>query len=113
MAAEYLTKLIALLKDLNIERRVDHWIEVKHFFSGAALYVDDFICASLSPVGLAFKLTDSEVTRLIEKGAAIPLKYFPKGHIKKGYALFENPDLTELEKWREYFMRSIQQALGE
>lgn len=53
-------------------------MEVKHFFSGAALYVNATICASWSPVGLAFKLPDREVASLISNGGAKPLQYFPK-----------------------------------
>jgi len=108
MAAEYLTKLIALLKDLNIERRVDHRIEVKHFFSGAALYINAMITASLSPVGLAFKLPGQEAANLIAKGKARPLRYFPRGHIKEGYALFENPDLDKVGQWKKYFLKTMQ-----
>jgi len=91
MAKEYLEKLADLISDLKIDGKINAKIEIKHFFSGAALYVNGKICASWSPAGLAFKLPESEVTELIELGQAKPLKYFPKGNIKKGYALFENP----------------------
>ena len=36
-------------------------LETKHFFSGAALYANGNICASLSPAGFAIKLP-SETT---------------------------------------------------
>ncbi len=67
-------------------------LEVKHFFSGAALYANEQVCASWSPVGPAFRLAEQESGRLIASGKAKPLRYFAKGHVKKGYALFENPD---------------------
>ena len=88
MAKEYFEKLSGLILRLNVEKEVDCRIEVKHLFTGAALYVNRDICASWSPVGLAFKLPEKEVARLISSGKAKPLKYFPKGHVKKGYALF-------------------------
>jgi len=94
MAKEYFEKLATLINDLYIESERNVPKEVKYFFSGPALYVDGKICASWSPVGLAFKLPEREVAKLIDGGKAKLLEYFPKGHIKKGYALFENPDFS-------------------
>ena len=73
-------------------------VACKHFFSGAALYVEGSICASLTPVGLAFKLPEEVCARLIESGVASDLRYFPNSPIKKGYALFPSyQDLTSIE----------------
>ena len=109
MAKEYFARLSSLVNALNIEADVASPMEVKHFFSGAALCVNGTICVSYSPVGLAFKLTQSEVIKLIESGRAKPLRYFPKGHVEKGYALFADPDLTKPLQWREFFLEAIQQ----
>jgi hypothetical protein len=109
MAKVYYEKLSNLLKELDIKNEVKKPIAVKHFFNGAALYTNQRICASWSPVGLSFKLPEQEVDKLIKSGKAIPLKYFPKGYIKKGYALFENPDNVKSKKWKKYLITSIQQ----
>ena len=82
MAKEYLDKLSTLVKKLELETEIDSSLEVKHFFSGAALYSNGAICVSWSPAGLAFKLPKAEVTQLINDGRATPLKYFPTGPIK-------------------------------
>jgi len=111
MAKEYYEKLLGLVKKLDLEPNINEQMEVKHFFSGAALYIHGEMCATLSPVGLAFKLTEEEVDKLIQSGQAIPLKYFPKGHIKKGYALFENPDLAQWQIWKPYFQRTINRLI--
>ena len=108
MAKEYFEKLSGLVNRLNIEEEVSLSVELKHFFSGAALYVDGSICVSWSPVGLAFKLSEEETIKLIKNGIAKPLKYFPNGHVKKGYALFENPDLSNLKQWKKYFLKAAQ-----
>jgi len=108
MAKEYLDKLTRLIQFLEIEDEVSTPMEIKHFFSGAALYINGKICVSWSPVGLAFKLGEEEVSRLIESGAASPLKYFAKGHIKKGYALFENPEDRNQGQWKKYFFLAAQ-----
>lgn len=109
MAKEYFKKLSDLISVLDIESEVALPIEVRHFFSGAALYVDGTIRASWSPAGLAFKLPETEVAELINRGVAKPLKYFAKGHIKKGYALFANPDLSKPKEWRKYFLTAALQ----
>ena len=112
MAKEYLEKLSELILRLNVEKEVDCRIEVKHLFTGAALYVNRGICASWSPVGLAFKLPEKEVARLISSGKAKPLKYFQKGHVKKGYALFELPEKSKPGRWKAYFVKAIQYGHG-
>ncbi len=110
MAKIYLQKLDELIKKLNLETDIDSRIEVKHFFSGAALYANQTICVTLSPVGLAFKLPEKLVNHLIKKGEAIPLKYFPKGHVKKGYVLFTKSEDINPKEYEKYFMISITQA---
>jgi hypothetical protein len=82
-------------------------MEVKHFFSGAALYVNKNMCVSLSPVGLAFKLSAEETTTLINSGEALPLKYFAKGHVKKDWVLFDRPDDREPGDWKQYFLKAL------
>ena len=110
MAKQYLEKLSRLIHELDIEDAVGLPMEAKHFFGGAALYVNKAICASWSPAGLAFKLSEKEVDKLIGSGKAVPLKYFPKGHITKGYALFENPDDSKPSKWKRYFVAAAQEV---
>ena len=110
MAKLYFDKLSKLVENLNIAAVVAAPIEVKHFFSGAALYINETLCVSWSPVGLAFKLFEADTKKLINSGKAIPLKYFPKGHIKKGYALFESPDEIKLSHWLKYFKLSAKQV---
>jgi TfoX/Sxy family transcriptional regulator of competence genes len=110
MARDYFEKLSDLLKEVNIKNELTQSIEVKHYFSGAALYANNTICASWSPVGLAFKLSEKDVQKLIKNGEAKPLKYFPNGHIKKGYALFEKPDDLKPKQCKKYFIASTTQV---
>lgn len=108
MAKEYMEKLAGLVLRLNIRKEIDSRIEVKHLFTGAALYVNKVICASWSPVGLAFKLPEKEVASLIKSEKAKPLKYFPKGHVKRGYALFKSPEKSRPTRWKAYFAKAIE-----
>ncbi len=77
MAKEYREELSKLLNELDLDQVTTKPMEVKYFFSGAALYVNKTLCVSWSPVGLAFTLPPEEVDKLISSGKAIPLKYFP------------------------------------
>lgn len=52
------------------------------------MYRDDKIVATLTPVGLAFKVPAEVHDELLETGLAIPLRYFPKAPIKRDYVLF-------------------------
>ncbi len=91
MAQPYLDqfrKLVAAIEPNN------HNLVCKHFFSGAALYLEHIICASLTPKGLAFKLPKSRCDELIAQGKAIPLRYFDNSPIKQGYILL--PDFRDL-----------------
>jgi len=101
MAQPYLNNLQHIIEQLqpNVQR-LDTVI-CKHFFSGAAAYLEGRLFMSLSPVGLALKLPKNSIEELFEKGA-IPLQYFPKAPVKKDYAvlpvsLVENTD--DLAHW--------------
>ena len=48
--------------------------------------------ASLSPVGLAFKVTSEVREPLLKSGAAIELRYFSKSPVKREFVLFELPE---------------------
>ena len=108
MVKEYFEKLSNLIIEFDLEAEIDVPTEVKDFFTGAVLYVNKEIRVSLSPVGLAIKLPEKKVETLIKSGCAKPFKYYSKGPIKQGYALFESPDLTNIEEWKRYFLESIQ-----
>ena len=110
MAKVYFEKLSDLISHLGFNYEVPVDLEIKHFFSGAALYVNKTICVSWSPGGLAFKLSELEVNRLLSSGKAKPLKYFKKGNIKDGYAMFANPESSKKSRWKSYFLKAIGQV---
>ncbi len=84
-------------------------IECRHFFSGAAAYVDGRIFASWTPVGLALKLPEGARTRLMKDGAT-PLRYFPKGPLKKEYVVLPErlaADQAALAPWIDESIRHV------
>ncbi len=110
MATEYVAKLSTLLRELKLQEQLAVQLEVRHFFNGAALYANETICASWSPVGLAFRLSEEEASALIASGEAKPLKYFAKGHVKRGYALFEKPEDGDASRLTRYFIKAAQRT---
>ena len=76
-------------------------IECKHFFSGAAGYADGRIFITLTPAGLALKLSASDRAALLDQGATT-LRYFPKAPVKKDYAVLPESirdDAEALARW--------------
>lgn len=91
MAEPYLSDLRVLAEDWRSAGDRLGALECRHFFSGAAVYRDGAIVASLTPVGLAFKVPDDVRDRLLDSGRAAPLRYFPEAPIKQHYVLFADP----------------------
>ena len=109
MAHPYLEQLQNLVRG---EFRGDVELVCKHFFSGAALYANGSICASLSPAGLAFKLGNKRTDELITGQVAVPLCYFKGAPTKSNYVLFPDPDELTNSSIRAYFNESIQYSLN-
>ena len=83
MVEHYLVALRTLLDRAAAQTDA---ITCEHFFSGAVVYVDGKIFASLTPAGLALKLPEAARGALLDAGGA-PLRYFPKAPIKKEYVI--------------------------
>ena len=102
MAKEYLERLSALIQQLSGNEFNAADIECKHFFSGAAGYVNGKIFISLTPAGLALKLPSQSRNMLLQKKGGRELRYFPKGPIKKDYVVLPDRiqnDRRELQHW--------------
>ncbi len=100
MAQPFLENLKALVdRHLPAEQH----LACKHFFSGAALYANGVMCASLTLVGLAFKFPPELRSEFIDSGVASSLKYFAKSPIKKGYVLFSDFEDVSDEDMARYF----------
>jgi len=92
MAEKYLKELIEVMDNVRFK---DVSLECKHFFGGAAVYVNGKIRMSLTPVGFALKLPEESRKFLKKEKGAKPLRYFPKGSIKKEYVVFPKKKLND------------------
>ena len=108
MVKEYLEKLSELINQAKLDKLKNVKLEIKHFFSGAAVYVNSSICITLTPVGLAIKLPEQLRNNLIKQKGAKPLRYFPKGPIKKDYAVLSEYMLADIKKLRPWLKTSIE-----
>jgi len=110
MAEKYLKELIEVMDNVRFK---DVSLEYKHFFSGAAVYVNGKICMSLTPVGFALKLSEESRKFLKKEKGAKPLRYFPKAPIKKEYVILPNEmlsDQKELNLWIKESVKYVKKA---
>jgi len=82
MAKIFLDQLSRIIDRATSGRIGDVTVECKHFFSGAAVYANGRICASLTPVGFAIKLQKDSRDILLKRRGVKPLRYFAKGPVK-------------------------------
>lgn len=111
MAREYLEKLSAFIEKATSCYSANINLECKHFFGGAALYAEERICISLTPVGLAIKLPEETKDKLLKNRKAVPLRYFPKGPIKEDYVLFPDGIVKDGKTLHRYVKESIEYVL--
>jgi hypothetical protein len=84
MAEPYLTDLRELVAVADCLRPYD--ISCRHFFSGAAAYCGENIIMTLTPIGLAIKLSVEDRAAAFAAGWS-ELRYFEKSPVKKDYAV--------------------------
>ena len=103
MAKAKLEALQALVDRILADQCAAGAIECKHFFSGAAAYIDGHIFMTLTPAGLALKLSEHDRAQLTALGA-VPLRYFAKAPIKKDYVILPDSVVSDdaaLARWAQ------------
>lgn len=108
MAQKYLKQLIELMEEIGVEKNTK--LECKHFFSGAACYLNGKIFASLSPVGFALKLPEEYRNRIMKEGGK-NLQYFSKAPIKKEYVVLPQEITVNTKKLTQLVKKSIEYTL--
>ena len=105
----YKNRLELLLKQVRPRLSSTHNLEFKPCFGAIAGYVNEEIFISCGKFGVALKLPAKTLATLFLKDKAKPLKYFPKGHVKKEYAILPKPILEEPFKLKKLIDKSIKQ----
>jgi TfoX/Sxy family transcriptional regulator of competence genes len=107
MAEPYLTILSEKIAELELSTSEGIVLECKHFFSGAALYANGKICASLTPAGFGLKLPAEIRERLITEGAGSELRYFEKAPVKKEYVVLLGAAVDDPERLKSLLELSV------
>jgi TfoX/Sxy family transcriptional regulator of competence genes len=107
MAEPYLSVLTRLINDLGLPLADEIAIDCRHFFSGAALYANGAICASLSPVGFGIKLPVDIRDELFKTGEGTELRYFKSAPVKKDYVVLSQSIVDDEERLKTLLIHSI------
>jgi len=111
MAQEYFDRLSGLINEVTPSMSISADLEIKHFFSGVAVYANGRICISLTPAGLAVKLPESLRNDLLKEKGTSSLRYFPKAPIKKDYVVLSKTILKNSDVLGFWLERSIEYVL--
>jgi len=106
----YRNQLESLLKKARPRLSSTHNLEFKPCFGAIAGYVNGEIFISCGKFGVALKLPAKTLAVLFLEDKAKPLKYFPKGHVKKEYDILPRHILEEPSKLKKLIDRSIKQS---
>ncbi len=112
MNTDYLNKIATLLNDVRPKLHVVHKLEFRNCFGAVAGYVDGHIFISCGKFGVALRLPRETLGKLFQETDVLHLKYFPKGHIKKEYAVIPKRILDDRGRFEEFLEQSIQYALS-
>ena len=112
MAQPYFEGLSQIIDEMGPLPTKGVALEIKHFFSGAALYANGKICATLSPAGFAIKLRPGRRQSLIDELAGEEFRFFAKGPVKREYVALSDSIIRDRETLRELIGESIHFASG-
>ncbi len=112
MESKYLNQIETLLKQSHPALSRDHRVEFKNVFGAVGGYVDGRIFVSCGKFGIAFRLPPEMLAALFQEEAAERLRYFPKGHVKKEYAVLSERVLQDEQRLKKIVEASVKHALS-
>lgn len=107
MKKEYLQKITKVLKYADPTLETAHRLEFKDVFGAVGGYVDEHIFMSCGKFGIALKLPPDTLKHLFDEKGVRKLIYFPKGHIKKDYAVLPERILKNRHALKELIRKSV------
>ena len=107
----YFNKVTNLLRQACPRLTAAQRLEFKNCFGAVAGYVNGHIFISCGRFGIALKLPPQILERLFNKKVAKRLKYFPKGHIKKEYAVLQKRITQNTKQFSKLVDQSVQYVL--
>lgn len=108
----YRLELTALLERTAPDPGGGPKIEFKRNFGAIAATTEGRIFCSYGKFGLALRLPARTRTELMENQGGAPLRYFPKGHIKKEYVIIPDEIVTSSDRLGRLVRESLQFVLS-
>ena len=112
LKGDYLDELATLLKHVRPELATKHRLEFKNVFGAVGGYVNGHIFISHGKFGVALKLPKGILDELFEGKDIKQLRYFPKGHVKKEYAVLSRQLLENRRQLGKLLDESIKYVLS-
>ena len=112
MKNKYLNQLTILLKQSRPRLANMYQLEFKNVFGAVAGYINGSIFISCGRFGVALRLPPEILNDLFKQKGVRHLKYFPKGHIKKEYAVLSKRMLEDKRQFKVFITKSVKYALS-
>ena len=112
MKNKYFNQVTKLLKQSRPRLADTHRLEFKTVFGAVAGYVDGHIFISCGRFGVALRLPPEILSDLFKEKGVKHLKYFPKGHVKKEYAVLSKRIIDDNRQFKKFVDKSIKYALS-
>lgn len=111
MKNKHFDKVTNLLKLARPGLATTHQLTFKNVFGAVAGYIDGRIFISCGKFGVALRLPPDALDDLFKQDGVKRLKYFPRGHIKKEYAVLPERILNDQHQFRKLVDESMRYAL--
>ena len=111
MQNKYFEKITKLLERASPKLAATHRLEFKNVFGAVGGYVNGRIFISRGKFGVALRLPPKVLEIIFKEKNVKHLKYFPKGHIKKEYAVLPERITKDTRQFRQLINESIQYVL--
>jgi hypothetical protein len=108
----YLNRLETLLKQSDPRLLVTHQVEFKDCFGAVTGYVDGHIFMSCGKFGVALRLPPETLAELFRDDDVSLLRYFPKGHVKREYAVVPQRMMDDRGRFTRLVETSVQYVLS-
>src|SRR5712692_10986471 len=107
---QYLDEMTALLIEARPRLAATHRLECKKCFGAVAGYINGNIFMSCGNFGIALRLPPKVLDVLFKDSDVTPLKYFPKGHVKKEYAVLPRRITGDRQRFKKLLGESIKHS---
>lgn len=108
---DYRGRLQSLLEQTHPRLAKNYRLEFKNCFGATAGYVNGNIFVSCGRFGVALRLPRDVLENLFKETGVSHLKYFPKGHVKKEYAVIPPRILHDQARLKALLSKSASYAV--